>query len=144
LLTLGRPRPGRVLIILFYSTGTSPAPNPHSGWLNQVGLDIGLTGKEFPAATTAMALKGLFFQKRLCGPLANSRFHHQPDTKHCPSSQLEAAYHRADKAINQILGLLAAATTPISMLKLFCQRIDNPDLSEGPWGRWSIPPHGGA
>src|SRR6202047_1683781 len=20
----------------------------------------------------------------------------------------------------------------------------NPDLSEGPWGRWSIPPHGGA
>jgi hypothetical protein len=29
-----------------------------------------------------------------------------------PHSQLEAAYHRADKAINQIVGLLAAARTP--------------------------------
>jgi hypothetical protein len=51
----------------------------------------------------------LFFHKRLCGPLANGRFHHQPDAKHRPHSQLEAAYHRADKAINQIVGLLAAA-----------------------------------
>jgi len=39
----------------------------------------------------------------------NSRFHHEPDAKHRPQSQLEAAYHRADKAINQIVGLLAAA-----------------------------------
>ena len=56
-----------------------------------------------------VALLFLFFHKRLCGPLANSRFHHQPDAKHRPHSQLEAAYHRADKAINQIVGLLAAA-----------------------------------
>jgi hypothetical protein len=55
-----------------------------------------------------VALLFLFFHKRLCGPLANSRFHHQPDAKHRPHSQLEAAYHRADKAINQIVGLLAA------------------------------------
>jgi hypothetical protein len=56
-----------------------------------------------------VALLLLFFHKRLCGPLANSRFHHEPDAKHRPHSQLEAAYHRADKAINQIVGLLAAA-----------------------------------
>ena len=56
-----------------------------------------------------VALLFLFFHKRLCGPLANSRFHHQPDAKHRPHSQLEAAYHRADKAINQIVELLAAA-----------------------------------
>jgi hypothetical protein len=40
--------------------------------------------------------------------LANSRFHHELDAKHRPHSQLEAAYRRADKAINQIVGLLAA------------------------------------
>jgi hypothetical protein len=56
-----------------------------------------------------VALLFLFFHKRLCGPLANSRFHHKPDAEHRPHSQLEAAYHRADKAINQIVGLLAAA-----------------------------------
>lgn len=36
----------------------------------------------------------LFFHKRLCGPLANSRFHHQPHPSHQPDSKLEAAYHR--------------------------------------------------
>ena len=56
-----------------------------------------------------VALLFLFFHKRLCGPLANSRFHHQPDPQHRPDSRLEAAYHRADKAIEDIVGLLAAA-----------------------------------
>jgi hypothetical protein len=45
-----------------------------------------------------VALLFLFFHKRLCGPLANSRFHHRPDPQHRPNSRLEAAYHRADKA----------------------------------------------
>jgi hypothetical protein len=40
--------------------------------------------------------------------LANSRFHHCPDAHHKPASKLEAAYHRADKAIQQIVDLLAA------------------------------------
>jgi hypothetical protein len=56
-----------------------------------------------------VALLFLFFHKRLCGPLANSRFHHQPDARHAPHSRLEAAYHKADKAIEQIINLLAAA-----------------------------------
>jgi hypothetical protein len=51
----------------------------------------------------------LFFHKRLCGPLANSRFHHKPDPQHQPDSRLELAYHKADKAIENIVALLQAA-----------------------------------
>ena len=61
-----------------------------------------------PKRGSGRALLFLFFHKRLCGPLANSRFHHCPDTHHKPASKLEAAYHRADKAIQQIVDLLAA------------------------------------
>jgi hypothetical protein len=56
-----------------------------------------------------VALLFLFFHKRLCGPLANSRFHHKPDPTCRPNSKLEAAYHKADKAIQDIVDLLAAA-----------------------------------
>jgi hypothetical protein len=55
-----------------------------------------------------VALLFLFFHKRLCGPLANSRFHHQPDAAHRPDSKLEAAYYKADHAIQDIVDLLAA------------------------------------
>ena len=48
-----------------------------------------------------IALLFLFFHKRLFGPLANSRFHHQPDPAHRPNSKLEAAYHKADVAIQE-------------------------------------------
>jgi hypothetical protein len=56
-----------------------------------------------------VALLFLFFHKRLCGPLANSRFHHKPEPKSRPNSKLEAAYHKADKAIENIVDLLRAA-----------------------------------
>jgi hypothetical protein len=56
-----------------------------------------------------VALLFLFFHKRLCGPIANSRFHHRPDPQHRPNSRLEAAYHRADTAIQRVVDLLAAA-----------------------------------
>jgi len=56
-----------------------------------------------------VALLLLFFHKRLCGPLANSRFHHRPNLQHRPDSRLELAYHRADQAIEKVVGLLAAA-----------------------------------
>src|SRR6266446_7088853 len=55
-----------------------------------------------------VALLFLFFHKRLCGPLANSRFHHRPDARHQPVSKLEAVYHHADKPIQQIVDLIAA------------------------------------
>ena len=56
-----------------------------------------------------VSLLFLFFHKRLCGPLANSRFHHKPDPAHQPNSKLEAAYHKADKAIQEIVNLLDVA-----------------------------------
>ena len=56
-----------------------------------------------------VALPFLFFHKRLCGPLANSRFHHKPDPANRPNSKLEAACHKADKAIENIVHLLQAA-----------------------------------
>ena len=56
-----------------------------------------------------VALLFLFFHKRLCGPVAHSCFHHQPHPDHRPDSKLEVAYHKADRAIQQIVDLLAAA-----------------------------------
>ncbi|HZM11684.1 MAG TPA: hypothetical protein VFC15_15865, partial [Candidatus Limnocylindrales bacterium] len=64
---------------------------------------------QLTAKGVQVALLFLFFHKRLCGPLANSRFHHQPDPAHRPNSKLEAAYHKPDKAIQNIVDLLAAA-----------------------------------
>jgi hypothetical protein len=63
-----------------------------------------LTSKGFQ-----VALLFLFFHKRVCGPLANSRFHHQPDPDHRPKSKLEAAYYKVDRAIQDIVNLLDAA-----------------------------------
>jgi hypothetical protein len=69
-------------------------------------------GKRYAYRLTAkgldVALLFLFFHQRLCGPLANSRFHHRPDAQHKPNSQLEAAYHKADRAIEDVIKLLAA------------------------------------
>jgi hypothetical protein len=56
-----------------------------------------------------VALLFLFFHKQLCGPLANSRFHHKPDEKRKSDSKLEAAYYKADAAIQQIVNLVATA-----------------------------------
>jgi len=96
--------------------------SPHTYGLNQLRYDLrklkghGLLerdGSRYAYQLTGkgvqVALLFLFFHKRLCGPLANSRFHHQPDPAHRPNSKLEAAYHKADKAIEDIVQLLAAA-----------------------------------
>ena len=55
-----------------------------------------------------VALMFILFHKRVCGPLANSLFHHRPDEALKPASKVETAYHKADRAIQQILQLLAA------------------------------------
>jgi hypothetical protein len=54
------------------------------------------------------ALMFILFHKRVCGPLANSLFHHQPDETLKPDTKIEAAYYQADRAIQQVLDLLAA------------------------------------
>jgi hypothetical protein len=63
---------------------------------------------QLSAKGVQVALLFLFFHKRLCGPLANSCFHHKPDPASRPNSKLEVAYHKADKAIQDIVELLAA------------------------------------
>jgi hypothetical protein len=57
---------------------------------------------------TKSALMFILFHKRVCGPLANSLFHHRPDEALKPASKVETAYHKADRAIQQVLELLAA------------------------------------
>jgi hypothetical protein len=50
-----------------------------------------------------VALPSLLFHQRLCGPLANSLFHHRPDPTVQLNNPLEAAYHKADAAIEDII-----------------------------------------
>jgi hypothetical protein len=96
--------------------------SPNAYGLNQLRYDLrklkghGLLqrdGRRYAYQLTTqgvqVALLFLFFHKRLCGPLANSCFHHRADPDHRPESKLEAAYYKADKAIQQIVDLLAAA-----------------------------------
>jgi hypothetical protein len=95
---------------------------PKQYGLNQLRYDLrklkghGLLERDGRRYTYRLTAKGvdvallfLFFHKRLCGPLANSRFHHKPDPARRPNSKLEAAYHKADKAIENIVTLLQAA-----------------------------------
>ena len=56
-----------------------------------------------------VALLFILFHKQLCGPLANSLFHHQPATAPRPNSKLETAFHKADQSIQNIIQLLEAA-----------------------------------
>ena len=50
----------------------------------------------------------VLFHQRLCGPLANSLFHHRPERTANPPAQIELAYHRADAAIQKLVDLIAA------------------------------------
>ncbi len=57
---------------------------------------------------TRVALLFVLFHKRVCGPLANSLFHRRPTQTATPLSKIEAAYHKADRSIDQIIQRLAA------------------------------------
>ena len=50
----------------------------------------------------------VLFHQRICGPLANSLFHHRPEKTVKPPAKIESAYHRADEAIQKLINLLAA------------------------------------
>jgi hypothetical protein len=96
--------------------------SPSAYGLNQLRYDLrklkghGLLARDGSRYAYQLTAKGiqvallfLFFHKRLCGPLAYSRFHHKTDPAHRPNSKLEAAYHKADAAIQNIVYLIAAA-----------------------------------
>jgi hypothetical protein len=55
-----------------------------------------------------VALLFVLFHQRLCGPLANSLFHHRPDATFQPDSKLDAAVHKADDSIRKVIELLEA------------------------------------
>jgi hypothetical protein len=58
---------------------------------------------------TKVALLFILFHKQLCGPLANTLFHHHTATEPRPNSKLETAFHKADHSIQNIIQLLEAA-----------------------------------
>jgi len=57
---------------------------------------------------TKVAAMFVLFHKRVCGPLANSLFHHRPEATSTPPAKIEVAYHQADVAIQTLTDLLAA------------------------------------
>ena len=57
---------------------------------------------------TRAALLFVLLHQRVCGPLANSLFHHRPTQTRRPHSKLDAAYRKADRSLDQIIQLLAA------------------------------------
>src|SRR6266487_4945211 len=69
-------------------------------------------GQSYSYRLTAKGVKvaALFvlFQKRVCGPLANTLFHHGPTKTATLPDKIEAAYHKADVAIQNVIDLLAA------------------------------------
>ena len=56
-----------------------------------------------------VALLFVLFHQRVCGPLANSLFNRPPVSTEPPATPLETAYRHADRSIQQVLDLLAAA-----------------------------------
>ena len=75
----------------------------------------GLIERDGPHYRYRLTKKGIessllfvLFHKRVCGPMANSLFHYRPSPDKRPKNKLEAAYHKTDKAVQQIIDLLAA------------------------------------
>ena len=50
----------------------------------------------------------ILFHKRVCGPLANSLFHHRPEDRSPQPAKIERAYHEADVAVQNLIDLVAA------------------------------------
>ena len=50
----------------------------------------------------------VLFHHRVCGPLANTLFHHRPTVTTTVPAKIEAAYHKADDAIQTLVDLVAA------------------------------------
>lgn len=57
---------------------------------------------------TRVAAMFVLFHTRVCGPLANTLFHHRPDARVTPPAKIEVAYHKADAAIQSVIDLVAA------------------------------------
>lgn len=89
--------------------------------LTQLRYDVrklrahGLLAREGRAYAYRLTDKGIkvaamfvLFHKRVCGPLANTLFHHRPAKRTTAPAKLEAAYYRADVAIQHLIDKVAA------------------------------------
>jgi hypothetical protein len=56
-----------------------------------------------------VAIMFILFHKRLCGPIANSLFHHRTNPQYRFNTKIEKAYEKADRAISQLIDFLEAA-----------------------------------
>jgi hypothetical protein len=97
------------------------ALSPQAYTLNQVRYDLrkmkghGLlerVGQHYAYRLTEKGIKVaamfVLFHKRVCGPLANSLFHHRTTPRSKPPAQIEVAYHKADAAIQSLIDQVAA------------------------------------
>jgi hypothetical protein len=97
------------------------ALSPQAYTLNQVRYDLrkmkghGLlerVGQHYAYRLTEKGIKVaamfVLFHKRVCGPLANSLFHHRTTPRSKPPAQIEVAYHKADAAIQNLIDQVAA------------------------------------
>ena len=97
------------------------ALSPQEYTLNQLRYDLrkmkghGLLERVGKQYTYRLTQKGarvcaifILFHKRICGPLANSLFHHRPRRSPQPAIKIENAYHKADAAIQNLVDLVAA------------------------------------
>ena len=100
---------------------TAFALSPETYSLNQLRYDLrkmkahGLlerVGKHYAYRLTdkgvRVAAMFVLFHKRVCGPLANSLFHHRPTSGSKPPVKIEAAYHKADAAIQNLIDRVGA------------------------------------
>jgi hypothetical protein len=76
------------------------------GLLERIGKQYAYRLTEKGARVSAMFV---LFHKRICGPLANSLFHHSPRRSSPPPAKIETAYRKADAAIQNLIDQLAAA-----------------------------------
>jgi hypothetical protein len=75
------------------------------GLLERMGKQYAYRLTEKGARVGAMFI---LFHKRICGPLANSLFHHRPTRRSPAPAKIETAYHKADTAIQNLIDKLAA------------------------------------
>jgi hypothetical protein len=75
------------------------------GLLERVGKSYSYRPTEKGIRVAAMFI---LFHKRVCGPLANSLFQHRPRPRSQPPAKIEAAYYKADEAIQNLVDLVAA------------------------------------
>jgi len=73
------------------------------GLLERVGKHYAYRLTEKGARVSATFV---LFHKRICGPLANSLFHHRPKRSPRPPAKIETAYHKADAAIQNLIDKL--------------------------------------